>query len=94
MCGILLVKSQNNIPLELHLEAVKLLSSRGPNFTRYKFHNNIFIAHTVLHITGNGDYYQQDHANFVAYNGEIYNFNNLEIIAMTLNWLLIVHHII
>ena len=88
MCGILLVKSQSNIPLELHLEAVKLLTSRGPNFTRYKFHNNIFIAHTVLHITGNGDYYHQEHVDFVAYNGEIYNFqqfgnysNDIELVA-------------
>jgi asparagine synthetase B (glutamine-hydrolysing) len=31
----------------------------------------------VLHITGTTDYYHQDHINFLAYNGEIYNYREL-----------------
>lgn len=76
MCGIFLVKSKDNIPLEKHLEAFKILSSRGPDLSRYRYENNVFIGQTVLHITGTSEYYQQDHTNFLAYNGEIYNAND------------------
>jgi asparagine synthase (glutamine-hydrolysing) len=74
MCGILLVQSRDFIPLSTHLMAFDKLKNRGPNFDRYKYENNIFIGQTVLHITGNDHYYHQDHPNFLAYNGEIYNF--------------------
>jgi len=74
MCGILLVKSQSSIPVEKHLSAFELLDSRGPDFSRYRYANNIFIGQTVLHITGTSEYYQTDHDNFLAYNGEIYNY--------------------
>ena len=74
MCGILLVQSKDQIPLSLHLKAFAQLHSRGPDFARYQFKNNIFIGQTVLHITGTDDYYRQDHDNFLSYNGEIYNF--------------------
>ena len=74
MCGILLVQSKDFIPLSLHLQAFDKLKNRGPNFDRYQYKNNIFIGQTVLHITGNDHYYHQDHRNFLAYNGEIYNF--------------------
>lgn len=84
MCGILLVKSKDSIPLEKHLDAFEILKSRGPDFSRYRYENNIFIGHTVLHITGDRTYYDQNHKNFLAYNGEIYNaaefgYNNNDI---------------
>ena len=77
MCGILLVKSKQEIPLERHLTALHKLESRGPDFSRYQYKNNIFIAQVVLHITGTDDYYNQEHDNFLAYNGEIYNYKDL-----------------
>ena len=52
MCGILLVKSREDLPLELHLKALDILKSRGPDRTRYQYTNGIFIAQVVLHITG------------------------------------------
>jgi asparagine synthetase B (glutamine-hydrolysing) len=77
MCGILLVKSQSTIPLERHLQAFVKLQSRGPDFCRYDYKNNIFIGQAVLHITGSADYYHTVHKNFLAYNGEIYNYQDL-----------------
>jgi asparagine synthase (glutamine-hydrolysing) len=74
MCGILLVKSKDSIPLQTHLQAFALLKNRGPDFDRYKYDKNIFIGQTVLHITGSRDYYNHEHTNFLSYNGEIYNF--------------------
>jgi hypothetical protein len=47
MCGVLLVHSRNTIPLEQHLPAINILKTRGPNFTRYRHHNNIFVAQTM-----------------------------------------------
>jgi asparagine synthase (glutamine-hydrolysing) len=76
MCGILLVKSKNQIPLEQHLNAFLKLQSRGPDFCRYQHENNIFIGQSVLHITGSAEYYNTVHTNFLAYNGEIYNFKD------------------
>jgi asparagine synthase (glutamine-hydrolysing) len=75
MCGILLVKSKEHVPLSTHLKAFDLLKSRGPDFDRYQYENNIFIGQTVLHITGTDTYYNQPHENFLAYNGEIYNYH-------------------
>lgn len=77
MCGILLVKSKAEIPIEQHIAALSILESRGPDFTRYQYKNNIFIAQVVLHITGTDDYYNHEHENFLAYNGEIYNYQEL-----------------
>jgi asparagine synthetase B (glutamine-hydrolysing) len=77
MCGILLVKSKNSIPLSQHLTAFEKLKSRGPDFCRYQFKNNTFIGQAVLHITGSADYYHTVHKNFLAYNGEIYNYRAL-----------------
>jgi asparagine synthetase B (glutamine-hydrolysing) len=53
--------------------AVDILESRGPDYTRYKYRNNIFIAQAVLHITGTDDFYNDPRSDFLAYNGEIYN---------------------
>ena len=77
MCGILLVKSKQELPLEQHLQALSILKSRGPDHTRYQYENGIFIAQAVLHITGTDDYYKHEHTNFLAYNGEIYNYKEL-----------------
>jgi asparagine synthetase B (glutamine-hydrolysing) len=77
MCGILLVKSRDQIPVEQHLDAFVKLQSRGPDFCRYDYKNNIFIGQAVLHITGSADYYHTVHKNFLAYNGEIYNYQQL-----------------
>jgi len=77
MCGILVVKSKNNIPLGKHLKAVDTLKSRGPDQIRYQHSDNIFIAQVVLHITGTNEYYKHQQENFLAYNGEIYNYKDL-----------------
>ena len=77
MCGILLVKHKQDLPLEQHLQALEILKSRGPDRTRYQHQNNIFIAQVVLHITGTDEYYNTKHDNFLAYNGEIYNYKQL-----------------
>jgi asparagine synthase (glutamine-hydrolysing) len=77
MCGILMVRSRDPIPLEQHLRALNQIQSRGPDFSRYRYRNNIFIGQTVLHITGSADYYKANHKNFLAYNGEIYNYKDL-----------------
>lgn len=77
MCGILAVFG-NDIPLSTHLRALAHLESRGPDFTRYQFKNNIFIAQTVLHITGSDSYYHSTNdRTFVSFNGEIYNYQQL-----------------
>ena len=73
MCGILLVQSKHNIDLVQHLAALNTLESRGPDYTRYEYRNNIFIAQTVLHITGTDNFYNESRSDFLAYNGEIYN---------------------
>jgi len=91
MCGILMVRSRDTIPLEKHQSALKLLKSRGPDFETYQYKNNIFIGQTVLHITGTQEFYHTLHENFLAYNGEIYNYktfgaynNDVELVAETL----------
>lgn len=53
-----------------------MLQSRGPDYCRYDYKNNIFIGQAVLHITGTAEYYHTVHKNFLAYNGEIYNYRD------------------
>jgi len=77
MCGILLVRSKEHIPVQKHLSALSKLGPRGPDFSRYRYANNIFVGQTVLHITGNRDYYNAEQKNFLSYNGEIYNYQEL-----------------
>ncbi len=74
MCGVLLVKSQHNIPLAQHLEAVKLIQRPGPDQLKYQYQNGIFIAQSVLEITGDSAWYSRPRDDFLAYNGEIYNY--------------------
>lgn len=92
MCGILLVQSREPIPLDKHLSALKLIEPRGPDFSRYEFYGTVFVAQTVLHITGDTSYYDQKHDNFLAYNGEIYNYqefgsysNDIEFVDYAVN---------
>ena len=74
MCGVLYVESQYEIPFEKHQEALSILASRGPDFTRYQHQGNRFVAQTVLHITGSAEFYNRDAEDFFAYNGEIYDY--------------------
>ena len=74
MCGILYVESRTAKPLQQHLAAMDRLQSRGPDFSRYQHNDTVFIAQTVLHITGSADFYNQSRPDFFAYNGEIYNY--------------------
>lgn len=76
MCGVLYVRSCVPVSLEQHLQAVKTLEPRGPDFTRYQHRDNVFVAQTVLRITGTDDYYNQTHTDFLSYNGEIYNYRS------------------
>ena len=76
MCGILLVKSKTKISLDQHLRAFRMLQSRGPDFSKFQFKNNIFIGQTVLHITGTDEFYNTEHTNFLAYNGKFTIINN------------------
>jgi asparagine synthetase B (glutamine-hydrolysing) len=77
MCGILFVHSRTKIPVEHHQQALSILSSRGPDFLNYRAIGNYFIAQTVLHITGDRDFYHENRSDFFAYNGEIYNYHRL-----------------
>ena len=74
MCGILYVESQTTRPLQQHLAALDILRSRGPDFVRYQHSDRVFIAQSVLHITGSKDFYNEKRSDFFAYNGEIYNY--------------------
>jgi asparagine synthetase B (glutamine-hydrolysing) len=77
MCGILAVKGAG-IPLSTHLQALSHLERRGPDFTKYRYEHGIFIAQTVLHITGSDScYHNPTDQNFVSFNGEIYNYQRL-----------------
>lgn len=74
MCGILYVKSVHDIPRHRHDRAIEQLKNRGKDFTFTYQDNHCFAAHSVLHITGSDQYYQQAANSFFAYNGEIYNY--------------------
>lgn len=76
MCGILMVKSRNKIELSQHLAALDTLRARGPDFEIYCHNNNVFVAQTVLHITGSDDFYHTPRDDFFAFNGEIYNYRD------------------
>lgn len=77
MCGILMIHGDQSIDPGRLDYALTLLSQRGPDFTRYHHSDRLLIAHSVLHITGDRQWYQSAHRDFLAYNGEIYNFKDL-----------------
>ena len=74
MCGILYVRSTCDLPNSLHDAALEILSKRGPDFAVSHRGPGVFVAQTVLHITGQSDFYHEPKSDFLAYNGEIYNY--------------------
>lgn len=76
MCGILMVKSRHKIALEQHLRVLDTLKLRGPDFEIHCHDDHVFVAQTVLHITGNRNFYHTARDDFFAYNGEIYNYRD------------------
>lgn len=74
MCGVLIAHTRDPISMDYHMRALDRLRRRGPDFVRYRHDNNVFIAQSVLHITGRPDYYHAEHRDFFSYNGEIYNY--------------------
>lgn len=77
MCGVLLVDSVQQIAPDRIARAESYLRRRGPNFLRRWSRGRISIWHSVLHITGNPDYYHRDLEDFCAFAGEIYNYQEL-----------------
>jgi asparagine synthetase B (glutamine-hydrolysing) len=75
MCGVLYVESRESLPLQQHLTALDVLNNRGPDFVRYQHSGRVFVAQSVLHITGSADFYNEKRSDFFAYNGEIYNYH-------------------
>lgn len=73
MCGILFVHSRHDIPAQVHTDALEILKSRGPDFTISRPSDKMFVAQTVLHITGDRSFYSTMRKDFFAFNGEIYN---------------------
>jgi asparagine synthetase B (glutamine-hydrolysing) len=73
MCGILAVKSRIPLALSQHQPALDILKRRGPDLAIQKQVGNVFIAQTVLHITGTAEFYNREIADGFAYNGEIYD---------------------
>ena len=73
MCGILAVKSRIPLPASQHQAALNILKQRGPDFVVQKQVGTVFIAQTVLHITGTANFYSRDIPDGFAYNGEIYD---------------------
>lgn len=78
MCGILYVQSVNPISLERHLVVADMLKDRGPDHLIYQYQQGRFIAQSVLHFTGSTDFYQETRDDFLAFNGEIYNWNQID----------------
>lgn len=74
MCGILAVRSRAPLPAAQHQAALDILQRRGPDFTVQAHIGSVFIAQTVLHITGSADFYYRPKSDGFAYNGEIYDY--------------------
>lgn len=73
MCGILAVKSRIPLPTSQHQAALDILKRRGPDLVTQKQVGTVFIAQTVLHITGTADFYHKEIPDGFSYNGEIYD---------------------
>ena len=77
MCGILLIDSAQELSSERIARAERYLRRRGPNLLRRWQRDRIRIWHSVLHITGDADYYHTHHDDFCAFAGEVYNYREL-----------------
>ena len=86
MCGILFILSKKKILSKNKcLKSFKKISKRGPDKDLYNFFNKntIFLANSILNITGKlkkgkNLYCSQDKNNYIAFNGEIYNYKKLK----------------
>ena len=85
MCGIFIAFSKKT-PLNKNIcnSAIKELFNRGPDSLKYNyyFNNSLFFANTVLSITGKTSFDNKiitsKNKNYcVSFNGEIYNYKNL-----------------
>lgn len=78
MCGILLIDGIDTISLERIDTARRYLNRRGPNHARSWRSGSLAVYHSVLHITGNPEYYYREpDADFCAFAGEVYNYRDL-----------------
>jgi asparagine synthetase B (glutamine-hydrolysing) len=77
MCGILLIDSAQELSPVRIARAECYLRHRGPNLLRQWHKGRIRIWHSVLHITGDADYYHTHHDDFCAFAGEVYNYREL-----------------
>lgn len=59
-----------------HTPALNILKRRGPDYIITQQIGDVFIAQTVLHITGTPDFYLEKRKDGFAYNGEIYNYKS------------------
>lgn len=77
MCGLLLVQSAAGIDQDRVAPALALLHRRGPNQLRHWQQGSTQIWHSVLHVSGTGDYYHRAPGpDFCAFAGEIYNYRD------------------
>ena len=75
MCGILLVQSRVHVPLAQHQAALDIIGRRGPDLVLHRWVTpTVFVAQSVLHITGSDQFYHDDRTDTFAYNGEIYDY--------------------
>ncbi len=86
MCGVLLAYAKKGqLNQKKCIKASEKIFSRGPdfNFSRFKNDKKLFLSQTVLSITGNPElnlkYTKSINNRFeILFNGEIYNFNELQ----------------
>ncbi len=83
MCGILFISSKKNfLNKKKCLSAFKSLRNRGPDKQLYEFlDKKNFLANSILSITGkvkNGSNLYSHKNLKLSYNGEIYNYQNLQ----------------
>ena len=74
MCGLLLVKSKHKIDTSHHVRSLDLMHHRGPDFTTWRHHGEIFIGQTVLHFSGSPKIYHETSQSCLVFNGEIYDY--------------------
>ena len=86
MCGVLVAFSKKEPLNESNcLKATEKIFSRGPdfNFSRFRLNNKLYLSQTVLSVTGNFelnlDYTVSKNKRYeILFNGEIYNFKELQ----------------